>query len=248
MGERARFWKLATTEGSRGFEIQNQLLDDMKAEFQEFPGRSLYTDVEREGAPPQDVDRPPAAPRTAAEEEYRASALVPTMSLSASPPPSLPELDIESQRSLQEALRSEAAAVPVLSSNSSHPISDRGHHTTSQGSRDRSRSSSLDVLARETEEQWEPTEERQLGNQVRERSSEHADEPLAQRPRPEGPACAIRWSKADEPGHWVPVAVPDVEEDMCVEADPEVLWQQHVDDHISVNILAASLSLPGGME
>ena len=44
--------KLATTEESRGLEIQNQLLDDMKAEFQEFPGRRVYTDVEREGIPP----------------------------------------------------------------------------------------------------------------------------------------------------------------------------------------------------
>ena len=44
--------KLATTEESRGLEIQNQLLDDMKAEFQQFPGRRVYTDVEREGIPP----------------------------------------------------------------------------------------------------------------------------------------------------------------------------------------------------
>ena len=44
--------KLATTEESRHLEIQNQLLDDMKAEFQEFPGRRVYTDVEREGSPP----------------------------------------------------------------------------------------------------------------------------------------------------------------------------------------------------
>ena len=31
--------KLATTEESRGLEIQNRLLDDMKAAFQEFLGR-----------------------------------------------------------------------------------------------------------------------------------------------------------------------------------------------------------------
>ena len=51
---RGSLWKcsqlqsiLATTEESRGLEVQNQLLDDMKAEFQEFPGRRVYTDVER---------------------------------------------------------------------------------------------------------------------------------------------------------------------------------------------------------
>ena len=56
---RGSLWKcyLATTEESRGLEIQNYLLDDMKAEFQEFPGRRVYTDVEREGIPPSDADR-----------------------------------------------------------------------------------------------------------------------------------------------------------------------------------------------
>ena len=54
--------RLATPEGSRGLEIQNQLLDDMKTEFHEFPGRRVYTDVEREGVPPTDAERPPAAP------------------------------------------------------------------------------------------------------------------------------------------------------------------------------------------
>ena len=51
--------KLATTEESRGLEIQNQLLDDMKAESQEFPRRRVYTDVEREGIPPSDADKQP---------------------------------------------------------------------------------------------------------------------------------------------------------------------------------------------
>ena len=51
----------------------------MKAEFQEFPGRRVYTDVEREGVPPKDVDRPSAAPRAVEEEEDRASALLPTV-------------------------------------------------------------------------------------------------------------------------------------------------------------------------
>ena len=79
--------KLATTEESRGLEIQNQLLDDMKAEFQEFPGRRVYT-VEREGIPPSDVDKQPVAPRGVPEEEDRNSALVPMSSQMTSPLPS----------------------------------------------------------------------------------------------------------------------------------------------------------------
>ena len=71
--------KLATIEESRGLEIQNQLLDDKKAEFQEFPGRRVTTDVEREGIPPPDADRPPAAPQAVQEEEDRTSALIPTL-------------------------------------------------------------------------------------------------------------------------------------------------------------------------
>ena len=67
--------KLATTEESRGLEIQNQLLDDVN-EFQEFPGRQVHTDVEREGIPPSDADCPPAAP-VVQEEEDRTSALIP---------------------------------------------------------------------------------------------------------------------------------------------------------------------------
>ena len=45
---RGSFWvcsqrqcKFATTEESRGLEIHNQLLDNIKAEFQEFPGRRV---------------------------------------------------------------------------------------------------------------------------------------------------------------------------------------------------------------
>ena len=56
-------YKFATTEGSRGLEIQNPLLDDMKAEFSAFPGRRVYTDVERDGVSPADAERPPAAPQ-----------------------------------------------------------------------------------------------------------------------------------------------------------------------------------------
>ena len=71
----------------------------MKAEFQEFPGRQVYTDVEREGIPPSDADRPPVAPRAVQEKEDRTSALIPTWPLVTSPPPSVPELDSESHRS-----------------------------------------------------------------------------------------------------------------------------------------------------
>ena len=85
--------KLATTVESRGLEIQNQLLDDMKAEVQVFPGRRVCTDVEREGVPPADAERPPAAPRAAEEEEDRTPALIPTLPPVTSPPPSLTEID-----------------------------------------------------------------------------------------------------------------------------------------------------------
>ena len=87
-------------------EIQNQLLDDMKAEVQEFPGRRVYTDAEREGSPPSDADKQPVAPRGIQEEEDRNSALVPVLSQVTSPPPSLPELDSESHHNLREALQS----------------------------------------------------------------------------------------------------------------------------------------------
>ena len=82
----------------------------MKAEFQEFPGRRVYTDVEREGIPPSDADKQPVAPRGIQEEEDRNSALVPMLSQVTSPPPSLPELDSESRHSLREALQGERAS------------------------------------------------------------------------------------------------------------------------------------------
>ena len=128
--------KLATTEESRGLEIQNQLLDDMKAEFQDFPGRRVYTDVEREGIPPSDADRPPAAPRADQEEEDWTSALIPALPPVASPPPSLRELDSESHRSFREALQGENVLVP-------------SDITTSQNSRNQSWSMPPDVLSRE---------------------------------------------------------------------------------------------------
>ena len=34
------------------------------------------------------------------------------------------------------------------------------------------------------------------------------------------------------PGHWVPATTVQDEEDMWTETDPEVLWQQQVDDHV----------------
>ena len=115
--------KLATTEDSRGLEVQNQLLDAMKSEFQEFTGRRVYTDVEREGVPPTAVDRPSAAPRAVEEEQDRASALLPIVPLMTSPPPSVPEIDSESQHSLRGALQSKVAA-----SSDSHSISSPLHH------------------------------------------------------------------------------------------------------------------------
>ena len=66
----------------------------------------------------------------------------------------------------------------------------------------------------------EPSDERQPSNQARERLRERAP---AQRPRLECPATAIRRSKADEPGHWAPVTVLEVEEDMWIEADRGVV-------------------------
>ena len=100
----------------------------MKAEFQEFPGRPVYTDVEREGVPPKDVDRPSAAPRAVEEEEDRASALMPTVPLMTSPPPSLLEIDLESQQSLRGALQSEIAASSV---SQGPPSTDRSHREVS---------------------------------------------------------------------------------------------------------------------
>ena len=154
---RGSFWvcsqrqcKLATTEESRGLEIQNQLLDNMKAEVQEFQGRRVYTDVEREGIPPSDADRPSAAPRVVQEEEDRTSALMPTLPPVPSPPPSLPELDSESHRRIREAPQGENVLVP--SDVSSHLDSGRSHRTTSQNSGHQSWSMPPDVLSREVGE------------------------------------------------------------------------------------------------
>ena len=247
--------KLATTEESRGLEIQNQLLDNMKAEFQEFPGRRVYTDVEREGIPPLDADRPPAAPPKSSRGGRQTSALIPTLPPVTSPSPSLPELDSESHRSFREALQGEY--VPVPSDVSSHLDSDRSHRTVSQNFRDQSWSMPPDVLSREMEEAQkvraiesahpvnhpivqkqlpdDSNPERQWSNQTRERTIERAEEPPTQRPRLENPASSIRWSRVDDPRHWVPATDVEDEEDMWTETDPEVLWQQQVDDHIWEN-------------
>ena len=201
----------------------------------------------------------PAAPRAAEEEEDRISALIPTLPPVTSLPPSLPEIDSESQRSFREALQNESATVPVRSDSHSHLDSDRSHHTT-QGSRHQSWSIPQGVLTRETGEHVRSSQalapaqpmshqersvrsqssedfipERQSSNQARERTVESADEPPTQRPRLENPAISIRWSKVDELGHWVPATVAEDEGDMWTETDPEVLWQQQVDDHIWEN-------------
>ena len=237
--------KLATTEESRGLEIQNQLLDDMKAEFQEFPGRRVYTDVEREGIPPSDADKQLVAPRGIQEEEDRNSALVPMLSQVTSPPPSLPELDSESHHSLREALQGEHMQVP--SDVSSRPDSDYGHRTVLP-----------DVVSREIEENVQnvqvldsdtpvkplneqkqfpddSTPERQSSNQTRERTLERLDEPPTQRPRLENPASSIRWARVDDPRQWVLTTAVNDDENMWADMDSEVLWQQQVDDHIWEN-------------
>ena len=79
------------------------------------------------------------------------------------------------------------------------------------------------------------TPERQLSNQTREPTIERADEPPTQRPRLENQASSIRWSKVDDPRHWVPTTAVEDEENMWTEMDSEVLWQQQVDDHIWEN-------------
>ena len=165
----------------------------MKAEFQEFPGGRVYTDVEREGIPPPDADKQPVVPRGVQEEEDR------------SLPPSLPELDSETHHSLREALQGEN--VPVPSDVSSHLDSDRSHRTASQNSRYQSWSMPPDVLSREMDENMQnvralesvhpmnhpnvqrqlsedSTPERKLSNQTRERTIARADEPPTQLDNP----------------------------------------------------------------
>ena len=79
------------------------------------------------------------------------------------------------------------------------------------------------------------TPERQSSNQTRERTFERSDEPPTQRPRLENPASSIRWSRVDDPRHWVPATAVEDEENMWTIMDSEVLWQQQVDDLIWKN-------------
>ena len=130
-------FRLLSTEESRGLEIQNQLLDNIRAEFQEFPGRRVYTLVEREGIPPSDADRPPATPRVVQEEEDRTSALIPTL------PPF--------HRNFREAHQGENVLVP--SDVSRHLDSDRTHRTTSQNFRNQTWS--MRQMSREMVEEGE---------------------------------------------------------------------------------------------
>ena len=104
--------KLATTEESRGLEIQNQLLDDMNAEFEEFPGRRVYTDC---GARRNSTVGcgPSSSGAVVQEEEDRTSALIPTLPPVTSPSLSLPELDSESHHSFREALQGREHASSV---------------------------------------------------------------------------------------------------------------------------------------
>ena len=216
--------KLATTEESRGLEVQNQLLDDMKAEFQEFPGRRVYTDVEREGIPPKDVDHPSAAPRAVEEEEDRTSALLPTVPILTSPPPSIPEIDSESQHSPREALQSEIAASSGSHSISSPLSTDRTFRDVSSLQRTLAAEAEKQVQSIESEKRLEDhqqdleenspeerIERKTLRNQTRDRQQGVTDEHPMQRPRLENPASAIRWSKTDEPGHWSPISAPERE-------------------------------------
>ena len=79
------------------------------------------------------------------------------------------------------------------------------------------------------------TNERQLSNKARELTVERSDEPPTQSPRLENAASSIRWSRVGELGRLVPATTTEDEEDMWSETDPEVLWQQQVDDHILKN-------------
>ena len=72
------------------------------------------------------------------------------------------------------------------------------------------------------------TPERQSSSQTGERTFERSDEPPTQRPRLENPASSIRWSRVDDPRHWVPATTMEDEENMWTEVDSEVLWQQQV--------------------
>ena len=94
--------KLATTEESRGLEIQNMLLDDMKTDLQEFPGRRTYVDVEREGVPPPDANELTPARRHPGDDEETATVDEPPppaqSPLTDQPEPEMSAADVESLR------------------------------------------------------------------------------------------------------------------------------------------------------
>ena len=139
--------------------MQNHMLDDMNAEFQEFPGR--------EGVPPKDVDRPSAAPRPVEKEEDRASALLPTVPLVTSPLPSIPEIDSEGQHSLRGGLQSEIAASSGSHSISSPLSTDRTYREVSSLSR---------TLAAEAEKQVQSLESAQRLEDHQHDSEENSSE------------------------------------------------------------------------
>ena len=149
--------------------MQNQLLDDMKAEFQEFPGRRVYADVEREGVPPKDADRPSAAPRAVEKEEDRASALLPTVPLKTSPHPSFPEIDSESQHGLRGAFRCGIAASSGSRSISSPLSTDRTYREVSSLQRTLAAEAEKQVQSLESEQRFEDPSARLGRNSSEER-------------------------------------------------------------------------------
>eukprot|EP00959_Pyramimonas_sp_CCMP1952_P455382 9471461-Pyramimonas_sp.AAC.1 len=96
--------KLATTEESRGLEIQKMLLDDMRADLQEFPGRRTCVDVEREGDPPPDANVPaPAADLPGDDDDENMSPQeppppAPPPAAQPQPEPEISQADIDSLR------------------------------------------------------------------------------------------------------------------------------------------------------
>ena len=161
--------------------------------------------------------------------------------------PSIPEIDSESQHSLRGALQSEIAASSGSHSISSPLSTDRTYREVSSLQRTLAADAEKQVQSLESEQRLEDhqqdseensseeeIERKTLSNQARDRHHEVVDERPTQRPRLENPASAIRWSKTDESGHWSPITVAETEE-IWVETDPEILWQQQVDDHVWEN-------------
>ena len=197
--------------------------------------------------PPKDVDHPSAAPRAVEEEEDRTSGFLPTVPILTSPPPSIPEIDSESQHSLREALQSDIAGSSGSHSISSPLRTDRTFREVSSLQRTLAAEAEKQVQSIENDHQLkdnqqdpeensheERIERKTLCIQTRDRVHEVIEDPPMQRPRLENPVSAFRWSKADELGHWSPISVPEREK-ISDETDPEILWQQQVDDHVWQN-------------